>query len=173
MPQQQTGDETASLPKHLSSVDLVRIPGGGFGLVGQDDWRLDAELTKEGWTLRAARAGADWKLRRAAGESGGFVLETESGERLLEMGRTSHYPGTEDVEGPASLLLADGRLFRILPRLGQEPRLEVAGWEVPGAYWIAKPRGDGWRLRPTPAGEILGDVLELLVLLAAEILHTE
>jgi hypothetical protein len=154
-------------------VDLVRNPDGGFGLVGRGDWRLDAEATADGWVVRAARGGGDWNLRRASGESGGFVLESEEGERRLELGRTSHYPGTHDVEGPASVLLADGRLFRILPRMGREPRLEVAGWEVSGAYWIARPLEGQWRLEPTPAGQVLGDELELLVLVAAEILHTE
>ena len=99
-------------------------------------------------------------------------METGGGE-ARDAGRTSHAAGSGHVTDGVSLLLSDGRLFWVLPRGDPEPRFELVGWEVPGAYWSARRKDDGWRLAATVAGRELGIVEELLILFAAEILAME
>ena len=92
-----------------------------------------------------------------------LVVSEPTGER--ELGRVS-------ADG-TSILLADGRLFRVAVRGLSTPRVEVARWDVPGPYLVARPGNAGWRLEKTPAGEALEgcDVLELLLGAAIESLE--
>jgi len=69
-------------------------------------------------------------------------------------------------------LLGDGRLFTISPRVDDPPGYDLSGWEVPGAYWIARLEQGRWSLSPTPAGTMLPDDETLVVLFAAELMLT-
>jgi len=73
----------------------------------------------------------------------------------------------------SSIVLADGRLFRVSIRGVASPRIEVARWDVPGPYLVASPGPSGWAIERTPAGRALPecDVLELLTLAAIEALE--
>ena len=70
-------------------------------------------------------------------------------------------------------MLADGRLFRVSVRGVSTPRIEVARWDVPGPYLIARPGASGWTIERTPAGrELEGcETVELLTTAAIEALE--
>ena len=71
------------------------------------------------------------------------------------------------------LLLADGRLFRIVGRGPRDARFELLGWQMPGAYMIARPEPEGWRICPAPSCGAIADTGVLTILFAAEILAAE
>jgi hypothetical protein len=107
------------------------------------------------------RPGGDHRFR--PGDDPGetvLVVSEPSGER--ELGRVS--------KDGSSIVLSDGRLFRVSVRGVRAPRIEVARWDVSGPYLVAMPRGDGWAIERTPAGEALAgcDTLELLTTAAIE-----
>jgi len=110
------------------------------------------------------RPGGDHQFR--PGDDPGetlLVLSEPSGER--ELGRVSG-------DG-SSIVLADGRLFRVSVRGVSAPRIEVARWDVPGPYLIARPGASGWTIERTPAGrELEGcETVELLTTAAIEALE--
>jgi len=145
-----------------SVVFLHRTPDGAFAFDDRAGWRID--LTRRGGRLVLERDGtASWILEEHRLGGGGFVLRSSELPDADEVGQTTRGE-------PASLLLADGRLFRIVLRGFPDPRFELRGWEVEGAYLTASPAGDAWRLGRTPAGEELEAGAELLILFGAEIL---
>ena len=109
------------------------------------------------------RLGGDHRFR-PGDEPGGKVLVVAGPDGDVELGRVSG-DGT-------SILLADGRLFRVEVRGVSRPCVEVARWDVPGPYVIARAGEAGWNLERTPAGEALPgcETLELLVTAAIEAL---
>lgn len=107
--------------------------------------------TPEGFRIDAG-AGTNWTIEDRRGDDGGFVLwEAAAGERR-ELGRTSRPDGFESAP---TLLLEDGRLFRVSVRSLAPPRVELYGDEVPGAYLAATFDGTEWTIETTPAGELL------------------
>ena len=92
-----------------------------------------------------------------------LLASEPTGER--ELGRVS-------ADG-TSILLADGRLFRVAVRGLSPPRIEVARWDVPGPYVVARTGETGWKLERTPAGEALEgcETLERLLEAAIEALE--
>ena len=112
------------------------------------------------------RPGGDHRFR--PGDDPGetvLVLSEPSGER--ELGRVS--------KDGRSIVLSDGRLFRVSVRGARVPRIEVARWDVPGPYLVARVSGDGWAIERTPAGEALAacEALELLTTAAIEALEKQ
>ena len=106
------------------------------------------------------------RLTQRAGDEPGekvLLVSEPSGER--EVGRVS-------ADG-TSILLADGRLFRVVVRGLSAPRVEVARWDVPGPYVVATPGSAGWKLERTAAGQALEgcDALESLLGAAIESLE--
>ena len=103
--------------------------------------------------------------QRPGDEPGGKVLVVSEPTGERELGRVS-------ADG-TSILFADGRLFRVEVRGLSSPRVEVARWDVPGPYVIARPENAGWKLERTPAGEALEgcDALEQLLRAAIESLE--
>jgi hypothetical protein len=127
------------------TVDVVRTSGG---------FRIDAE------------AGTNWTIEDRRGDDGGFVLwESGSGARR-ELGRTSRPPG---FEAAPTLLLEDGRLFRIRIGTLAPPRVDLLGDEAVGAYLEATFDGTDWEIVTTPAGELLAPSPALEWLFGAEI----
>lgn len=142
---------------------VVRTPGGGFCLRSseRDEWVV-GELDGESRTVEAGER--TWALRRSANRSG-WVLEAQALSGT-ELARTD---GDDGPGAAVSVYLNDGRVFWIVPRLDAQPRFELRGWEVDGAYWIGWADGTDWRLAATPAGTGLENSGPLVVLLAAEI----
>jgi len=85
----------------------------------------------------------------------------------------SREPGARAGDGPAWLLLEDGRLFRVCLRGPRRCRFELRGWETSGAYFEATPESRGWNIAPMVAGAELRGVTPLLMLFAAEILDAD
>ncbi len=133
-------------------------PGGGAAA-------LVAGPAGEGWEVRQGPEGTRWSLLRDRSFPGGFVLRDSAGG---ESGRTTR---EADGEGPpVNLLAPDGRLFRVRRRAADVARFELSGWEVPGAYLLARSDGDEFEIARTDAGQRLDVAPEVLILFAAEIL---
>jgi hypothetical protein len=112
------------------------------------------------------RPGGDHRFR--PGDDPGetvLVVSEPSGER--ELGRVS--------KDGSSIVLSDGRLFRVSVRGVRKPRIEVSRWDVPGPYLVATPGRDGWAIERTAAGDALTacDALELLTTAAIEALEKQ
>ena len=56
---------------------------------------------------------------------------------------------------PSSVLLADGRLFRLAMFGASDPRIELGRWDVPGAYIVGRAVAGDWELELTAAGTAL------------------
>jgi len=110
-----------------------------------------------------------WTIGRGPEHVGGFVLE----DGTREIGRTTPVAGPDGGAGETTVLLEDGRAFRLRFRPTPEPRVELAGWETRGAYLEARPHRDGWTITATPAGRAMGMDDSLLVLMTAELCLVE
>jgi hypothetical protein len=127
------------------TVRLTRLPGGGFRVGGVQETPIVAPTVAErGWLLTSIENGSE----REAGWS-----------------TSSSAP----VASPASVLLADGRLFRLAAVGLSDLRVELGRWDVPGAYVVGRPSEGGWELSRTAAGEALDAPPELWILTCAEI----
>jgi hypothetical protein len=145
---------------------LVRLDTGGFRLqaadaetihvvASGDDWRAEGKGPWDGWILS----------RETSDQGGGLRLEAEG----RWVGRTLAFSGHSEVPGLRHVLLADGRLFRMVLCNPRRACFELRSWETSGAYFAAQPIRDGWILTATPAGAAMDDVEALQILFAAEI----
>jgi hypothetical protein len=75
--------------------------------------------------------------------------------------------------GVRHLLLDDGRLFRAVFRAIGAASVELHGWEVDGAYLVARPDSREWWFRATVSGDGIEDLRSQTLLLAAEIFDME
>ncbi len=105
------------------------------------------------------------------GGADGILLVATDG---TELARSEPLAGLGRETGLRCLLLEDGRVFRGIARAGRSGGWELVGWEVPGAYLVARPdESNGWALDETPAGRGLESIDRLAVLLAAEVLDLD
>ena len=74
-----------------------------------------------------------------------------------------------DAGAPASLLLADGRLFRIALAALDPPAFHVGRYDLTGAYLSASSERGGWRIEPTVAGEGIASLHEIVIATCYEI----
>ena len=143
---------------------LTRRQGGGFRLEGFGPSALEG--VPSGGGFEVAVGTRVLRLRWSASEAGWLLVE-EGPEGGRELGRiTTSDPG--GAIAPASVLLADGRLFRWSVTEPRAPRIEIGLWGLPGAYAVMRPSGDGWSWEWTAAGEALEAGPELWVLIGAE-----
>ena len=149
---------------------LSRLAAGGFSLEAEGSKPIRAEPFEDGWRLSAPGT-LDGFVLRPNDSGSGFVLEAARGGEAA--GQTSAPHGMGRDAGLSYLLLADGRLFRIACRGPRDGRFELLGWEMPGAYMIARPEPQGWRIRPAPSCGAIADTEALSILFAAEILAGE
>jgi len=155
-----------------SPLTLVRAPRGGFRLEGRGRSEIRALPGPEGFVVRGG--GVDgWLLERPGGDVGaGFILRRGAAPEAPEAARSMR-PWDSGVPATAHFLTGEGRVYRMVFRGGSEGGLELRSWEVPGAYWKARPSARGFRLTRTVAGRELPDETALLVLFAAEVLETQ
>jgi hypothetical protein len=149
-----------------TSMRLATTREGGFRIdPGGGAAELVAVPAGEGWEVRQGPAKTRWSLLRDRSYPGGFVLRDGAGD---ESGRTTRETDGESL--PANLLAPDGRLFRVRRRIADGARFELSGWEVTGAYLLARPDGEQFAIERTDAGRELHVAAEILILFAAEIL---
>jgi hypothetical protein len=151
-------------------VLLYGTPDGTLCLTDERGWRLTAAPTAEGYVVERQKDAPGWVLEEDRSGAGGFILRDGSGGESAELGRTTRSAGPGEGVSPASLLLGDGRLFRIVLRDPMKARFELVGWEADGAYLVARGGDDGWRITRTPAGSEMKAGSETLLLFGAEIL---
>ncbi len=151
------------------SYRLTAAEGGGFRLSSSEGEEWDVRPAPGGWSVSSGPGGPEWKLKWEPGWAGGHVLEGPSPEGPVELGRTSRLTGEAGASADAFLLMGDGRVFRVRTLATRDPRVELTGWEVPGAYLTAGAEDGGWRIERTVAGSALTGAAHLLVLFAAEI----
>ena len=143
---------------------VTRRPGGGFRLEGVSEAPIEAVPAATGF---AVTGGGSWHLTWEATERG-WVLKRHDGALSEEVGRTTS-SSLGAVVAPASLLLEDGRLFRLAATGLSDPCVELSRWEGPGAYLVGRPSGGGWDLERTAAGLALDAPPELWILTCAEL----
>ncbi len=140
---------------------------GGFRIDrGSGEAALAADRRGDGWEVRQDPAGPRFTLSRDAAFPGGILLRG-SGEGAFA--RTTREAGGSGP--PSSLLAPDGRLFRIVRRGASTTRFELTGWEVAGAYLVARPDESGFEIARTDSGRELDLAAEILILFAAEIVE--
>lgn len=144
-----------------SPTILAARPDGSFRLVLSGGEVLEAVACTGGYRVERG-AGPEWWLESLPEGEAGWRLRQGSSERA----RTTR-SREDDAGWPATLLLEDGRLFRIVARRG--PAAALLGDEVSGAYVEAERRGASWILERTVAGLDLELGAEGWLLLAAEI----
>jgi hypothetical protein len=146
------------------AVRLTRRPGGGFRIEGVLVAPIDGVPDATGFVLEGA---GPFGLKWNAAERGWILnsLETDSGR---EVGRTTSWDD-QPVLAPVSLMLADGRLFRLAMTGASDPRIELGRWDVPGAYLVGRATAGGWELERTAAGMALEAPPELWILACVDI----
>jgi hypothetical protein len=140
---------------------LVRLVSGGFVLDPEGD-PVSAAPAEGGFDFDGASV-TGWRVRP---DGAGLLLSRAAGD---EAGRSLR-PGAEAApDDPISMLLDDGRLYRMVLRGPRDARFDLVGWETDGAYFEARPSGEGWAIRATVAGTGMEDADGLLLLFAAEL----
>jgi hypothetical protein len=147
------------------AVRLTRRAGGGFRLEGVALAPVDAVPDAGGFVVTGGAG--PWRLSWSDDERG-WLLCSMTGGSAIEVGRTSAL-GVDSVLAPSSVLLADGRLFRLAWYGASSPRVELGRWDLPGAYLVGSVQADGWELTQTVAGTVQDAPVELLILVSVEI----
>jgi hypothetical protein len=144
------------------AVRLTRRQDGGFRLDAVAAAAIEAVPRREGFDFEAFERG---RMTWDAAEPGWVLM---AGDSEHELGRTTPLEST-GATSPSSVLLADGRLFRLALTGASDVRFEIGRFDVPGAYAVGRSHDAGWNLERTAAGELLTVGPELWVLAAAEI----
>ena len=146
------------------AVRLTRRPDGGFRIDGVSATPIEGVPGGEGFVVKG---GGAWRLAWSHPERG-WILTSGEGSARREEGRTTAN-GDEPVVAPVSVMLADGRLFRLAMIGASDPRVELGRWDVPGAYLVGRPSAGVWELERTVSGTALAAPPELWVLACVEI----
>ena len=147
------------------AVRLTKRPDGGFRIEGVAETPIDGMPEGDGFALSGG--GGPWHLAWSVAERG-WILNRLEGDRAIEVGRTTAF-GREPLLAPVSLLLGDGRLFRLSMTGASDPRFELGRWDVPGAYLVARAHAGAWGLERTASGNALEVGPELWILACAEL----
>jgi len=154
------------------SLRVTRRGSDGFVIEGDGEQPLRMVRGARGSTWEIGASDRAWLLRPSPAGDG-----LELYERARETEEPLGYLFRADRSGDGSHVLAeDGRLFRVVLRGPRDPHYELAGWEGPGPYIVARPESDGaWKLEPTVAWEGMDreEARFLTVLFVAEILERD
>jgi hypothetical protein len=146
------------------AVRLTRRPDGGFRIDGVAATPIDGVPDADGFVLTG---GGPWRLAWSATERG-WILSTLEGGPASEVGRTTAM-AEEPVLAPVSVLLADGRLFRLAMIGASDHSVELGRWDVPGAYLVGRAASGAWEFERTASGTALEAPPELWILACVEI----
>jgi hypothetical protein len=148
---------------------LNRDTNGGFELQPASGARIQMVVAQDGWRVDGAANLGDCRLQQE--QPAGHVLQSAGDQ--TEIGRTLCLSASSPGLNLYYLLLDDGRMFRIVPCGPRDSRFELLGWETSGAYLVARPNGDGWRIVPTVACRGILNLDAILILFAAQILEAD
>ena len=146
------------------AVRLTRRPGGGFRVEGVSAAPIDGVPDETGFLVTGA---GTWRLTWSVAERG-WLLHRLVGGLAEEAGQTTSSTPAP-VSAPVSVLLEDGRLFRLAAIGLSDPRVELGRWDVPGAYVLGRHVSGGWELERTAAGVALEAPPELWILTCVEL----
>ncbi len=139
-------------------------PDGGFILDGPE--RAEARADASGLAIHGDRFEPGVKLL-PDGTGRGIVLTDGTGNARDTV---STLTGGSIAEDPPSVVLSDGRVFRVVCA---PTGYAMLGWDHPGSYLEVVAEGSGWRLDVTPAGNGMDGLHRLLVLLASVIVKDQ
>jgi hypothetical protein len=142
------------------ALRLTRRDDGGFRLEGAAPAPIEGVPHANGFLVRG---GSEGRLSWNADERGWLLTSKDE-----EAGRTTA-SCADSALAPSSILLMDGRLFRLAPVGATQPCVALGRFDVPGAYAVAGASAGGWTFERTPAGESLEAGPELWILASAEI----
>ena len=146
------------------AVRLTRRPDGGFRMEGVAEAPIDGIPDGAGFVVTGA---GSWRLTRIETERG-WLLHRLVGGLAEEAGQTTA-SASSPVAAPVSILLEDGRLFRLAAVGLSDPCVELGRWDVPGAYVVGRPVPGAWELERTASGTALEAPPELWILTCVEL----
>ena len=151
----------------ISGLRVSRTADGGYVVQGVAGGALRARPHREGFVLEVGGT-LEATLDPAPADAPGWILRGgPTGDE--ELGRTTRPdPEGEAVEG-TTILLADGRCFRLAVRWVPEAVVDLLGLEGPGEYLRARPAGGEWRATWSASGSFLRGDRALEALFTAEI----
>lgn len=141
---------------------VVRVDAGSVGA-----WSL-VPAASGAWAVVGPGDGQVGTLRASGNGAGGFVLVNGDGVDA-ERARSTPLAGAGPGPGESDVVLADGRVFRVVPRTAGAVQVAIEGWETAGAYFEGTRERDGWVFRATVAGNALGTDPMLMILVAAQL----
>ena len=144
------------------ALRLTKRHDGGFRLEGAAAAAIEG-VPHDGGFVVGDEPG--WRLSWNAAERGWVLIDRDA---AAESGRTTASVSDRTL-GPSSVLLADGRLFRLAFTGASSPRVELGRFDLPGAYAQGNASSGGWTIERTPAGESLPAGAGLWILVCAEI----
>lgn len=138
---------------------LTRRAGGGFRLDGTPEGPIEGVPEADEFVVRGG--GRTWNVRQRH-EDGrkASCAEIDDGSGV---GAAVVTWEAGDAGAPASLLLADGRLFRMALAELDPPKFHVGRWDLSGAYLSASSEGGTWRIETTVAGEGIASLHEIVI----------
>jgi hypothetical protein len=151
--------------------NLARTAPDGFAIGPESGSSIRVCRDGEAWRVEGPGPVRGWMLTRGSSPGERFLLRAADGE--TEVGRSSTLEGAGSSGVVRDLILADGRVFRLVLRGPVDARFELSGWETSGAFLTARPTKRGWTITPEPASAGIRDIRPLLILFSAEILDSE
>lgn len=140
---------------------------GGYVVEGVAGGALRARPRGAGFVLEAGGT-LEATLDPAPGEAPGFLLRGgPTGDE--ELGRTTRPDPEGNAAEGTTILLADGRCFRLAVRWVPDAVVDLVGLEGPGEYLRARRTEGGWRATWSVAGSFLRGDRALEALFTAEI----
>ena len=144
------------------AVRLTKRDDGGFRLEGVAAAAIEGLPRDDGFVVGN---GPMWHLSWNAAERGWLLVDRDGS---AEAGRTTSSSADRTIAS-SSVLLADGRLFRLAFSGASSPRVTLGRFDVSGAYAEGGASAGGWTIERTPAGELLPAGPEIWILACAEI----
>jgi hypothetical protein len=141
---------------------------GGYVVEGVAGGALRVRPVAGGSHLVEAKGESVGTLDPAPSPTSGWVFRGgQSGDE--ELGRTTRPNDPPGACGGTTVLLADGRCFRLAVRWVPDAVIDLIGLEGPGEFLRARRSKDGWTAVWSPAGGFLRGELALETLFTAEL----
>ena len=147
---------------------MSRTADGGYVVEGVAGGALRARPADGGAFLLEAGGRPAGTLGPVPSPASGWLLRGgASGDE--ELGRTTRADEALGACGGTTVLLADGRCFRMVVRWVPDAVVDLVGLEGPAEFLRARPTGVGWAAVWSAAGTFLRGDVALEALFAAEL----